>query len=69
MAPQRQQTLWAIVLENYQAATLTAQQGWYNVSVTRSYYAVFMVLWVALGDPPKGRWEHGGIVEQFVHGQ
>jgi len=43
--------------------------GWHNVSVTRSYYAVFMAMWVALGDPPKGRWEHGGIVEQFVHGQ
>src|SRR2546427_3838447 len=69
MDPQRQQTLWAIALENYQAAVLTAQYGWHNVSVTRSYYAVFMAMWVALGDPPKGRWEHGGIVEQFVYGQ
>jgi uncharacterized protein (UPF0332 family) len=65
----RQQTLWAIALENYQAAVLTAQYGWHNVSVTRSYYAVFMAMWMALDDPPKGRWEHGGIVEQFVHGQ
>jgi uncharacterized protein (UPF0332 family) len=69
MDAQRQQTLWAIALENYQAGVLTTQHGWYNVSVTRSYYAVFMAMWVALGDPPKGRWEHGGIVEQFVHGQ
>jgi len=69
MAPQRQQTLWAIALENYQAAVLTAQYGWHNVSVARGYYAAFTAMWVALGDPPKGRWEHGGIVEQFVHAQ
>jgi len=69
MDPQRQQTLWAIALENYQAAVLTAQQGWHNVSVTRSYYAVFLAMWVALDDPSKGRWEHGGIIERFVHGQ
>jgi hypothetical protein len=55
MDTQRQQELWAIALEHYQAAALTAQQGWHNVSVASSYYAVFMAMWVALGDPPKGR--------------
>jgi uncharacterized protein (UPF0332 family) len=69
MDHQRQQTLWTIALENYQAAVLTAQHSWHNVSVTRSYYAVFIAMWLALDDPPKGRWEHGGIVEQFVYGQ
>jgi hypothetical protein len=69
MDSQRQQTLWAIVLENYQGATLTAQQGWHNVSVACSYYAVFTAMWVALGDPPGRRWEHGGIVERFAPGQ
>ena len=69
MDSQRRQTLWTLVLENYQAAMFTAQHGWHNVSVTRSYYAVFMAMWMALDDPPKGRWEHGGIVEQFVYGQ
>ena len=69
MDPQRQQTLWAIALENYQAAVLIAQQGWHNVSVACSYYAVFTAMWVALGDPPGRRWEHGGIVEQFAPGQ
>lgn len=69
MDPQRQQTLWAIALENYQAAVLTAQQGWHNVSVTRSYYAVFMAMWVALDDPPKGYWEHRGISKPFALGQ
>ncbi len=69
MDAQRQQTLWAIALENYQAAVLMAQQGWHNVSVACSYYAVFIAMWVALGDPPGRRWEHGGIVEQFAPGQ
>ena len=69
MDPQRQQTLWAIALENSQAAGLTAQQGWHNVSVTRSYYAVFMAMWLALDDPPKGYWEHRGISKPFASGQ
>lgn len=68
MDSQRQQTLWAIALENYQAAVLTAQRGWYNVSVACSYYAVFTAMWVALGDPPGRRWEHAGIVEHFAPG-
>jgi uncharacterized protein (UPF0332 family) len=69
MDPQRQQELWAIAIENYQAAVLTAQQGWHNVSVACSYYAVFTAMWVVLGDPPKRRWEHGGIIEQFASGR
>jgi len=64
----RQQDLWAIALEHYQAAVLAAQQGWHNVSVACSYYAAFMAMWVALGDPPKGYWEHGGIVDWFARG-
>ena len=69
MEPQRQQTLWAIAIENYQAAVLTAQQGWHNVSVACSYYAVYTAMWVALGDPLRRRWEHGGIIEQFSPGR
>ena len=67
--PQRQETLWAIALENYQAAVFTAQHGWHNVSVTWSYYAMFMAMWVALDDPPKGYWEHRGISKPFASGQ
>ena len=44
MDPQRQQTLWAIALENYQAAVFTAQYGWHNVSVVCGYSAVFMAM-------------------------
>jgi hypothetical protein len=69
MDAQRQQTLWALALENSHAAVFTAQQGWHNVSVTRSYYAVFLAMWVALDDPPQGRWKHGGIIDRFVYGQ
>ncbi len=68
MDPQRKQTLWMIALENYQAAILTAQQGWHNVSVNRSYYAVFQVMWVALDDPPEGYWEHRGMGKPFALG-
>jgi uncharacterized protein (UPF0332 family) len=68
MEPQRQQTLWAIALENYQAAVLTAQHGWHNVSVACSYYAVFTAIWVALGDPPREHWEHRGISKPFAQG-
>jgi uncharacterized protein (UPF0332 family) len=68
MDSQRQQTLWAIALENYQAAVLTAQQGWHNVSVSRSYYAVFRAMWVALDDPPRGYWVHRGISKPFALG-
>ena len=48
---------------------LTASQGWHNVSVACSYYAVFTAMWVALGDPPRRHWEHRGIVDHFARGQ
>ena len=69
MAAQHQQSLWAIAMENYQAARLTAQQGWHNVCGACSYYAGFTARWIALGDPPQGRWEHGVIVKPFAAGQ
>jgi hypothetical protein len=69
MDSQRQQTLWAIAIENYQAAIFTAQRGWHNVSAMRSYYAVFMAMWVALSDPPGRHWEYARIVAEFVYGQ
>ena len=39
------------------------------MSVACSYYAVFTAMWVALGDPPRRRWEHAGIVDHFALGQ
>jgi hypothetical protein len=26
-------------------------------------------MWVALGDPPLGRWRHHGLIQQFCFGQ
>ncbi|MGH8057069.1 MAG: hypothetical protein ACREOH_07495 [Candidatus Entotheonellia bacterium] len=69
MDAQRRQDLWAIVVENYQAAKLTAQRGWHNVSVACCYYGVFTAMWVALGDPPRRQWSHGGILQHFSPGQ
>jgi len=39
-----QQDLWATALEHDEAAVLTAQQGWHNVSVACSYYVVFTAM-------------------------
>lgn len=69
MDAQRQRDLWAITVENYQAAQLTAQYGWHNVSVGRSYYAVYTAMWIALDDPPRGQWSHPGILQHFAPGR
>ena len=69
MDAQRQQDLWAVAIENYRAARLTSQQGWHNVSVACSYYAVFTAMWVALGDPPRRQWSPGGIFQHFAPGR
>ena len=69
MDAQRQQDLWAIAVENYQAARFTSQQGWHNVSISCSYYAVFTAMWIAVDDPPRGQWSHGGILQHFAPGR
>jgi uncharacterized protein (UPF0332 family) len=69
MDAQRQRDLWAIAVENYQAARLTAQHGWHNVSVGRSYYAVYTAMWVAVDEPPSGQWSHPGILQHFAPGR
>jgi hypothetical protein len=68
MDAQRQRDLWAIAVENYQAARFTAQQGWHNVSVGRSYYAVYTAMWMAVDEPPSGQWCHPGILQHFSQG-
>ena len=69
MDAQRQETLWAITLENYQAARLSAQRGWHNVSVGRSYYAVYTAMWIVVDEPPSGQWSHPGIIQHFAPGR
>ena len=39
------------------------------MSVGRSDYAAYTAMWLALGDPPRTRWQHEGIVKHFVQGQ
>jgi uncharacterized protein (UPF0332 family) len=60
---------WETAQEHRQAAEHALAQQLYRASVSRSYYACFQAMWVALGDPPRGRWEHGGIVKSFCRGQ
>jgi hypothetical protein len=69
MDTQRQQDLWAIAVENYQVARLTAQHGWHNVSTGRSYYAVYAAMWVAVDEPPSGQWSDPGILQHFASGR
>ena len=69
MDPQRRRELWAIAVENMRAARLAAERRWYNVSAGRSYYAAYTAMWLALGEPPRMRWRHEGIVQHFVQGR
>lgn len=69
MDAQRRQDFWAIAIENFQAARQTAQHGWHNVSVSRSYYAVYTAMWVAVDDPPSGQWSHPAILQHFAPGR
>ncbi len=69
MELQRRREIWTIVVENLRAARLAAERRWYNVSAGRSYYAAYTAMWLALGEPPRMRWRHEGVVQHFVQGQ
>lgn len=69
MDAQRQQDLWAIAVEHYEAAQPCTRQGWHNVSAACYYYGVYTAMWVALGDPPSGQWSHAGILQHFAPGR
>ncbi len=60
---------WQTAQENQAVAQQALLQGFYRASVSRSYYACFQAMWVALGDPPLGEWRHGGLMQNFCHGQ
>jgi uncharacterized protein (UPF0332 family) len=55
--------------ENFQAAKVCFENDLYGASVTRSYYAVYQAMWVAVGNPPTGRWRHHGLIHHFCWGQ
>lgn len=64
-----QQRRWETAQELYQAATHALDQQHYRACVGLAYYACFQAMWVALSDPPTGRWQHVGIARRFCHGQ
>lgn len=68
MDAQRRRDLWAIALQHFRAARLTRERRWYNVSPGRSYYATYTAMWLAVGDPPRGRWQHEGLRQHFLLG-
>lgn len=59
---------WKVAQERHAAAQAEYHVGRYRVSAACSYYAAYQAMWVALGDPPKGVWRHGGIVDNFCYG-
>ena len=60
---------WQMAQENQTAAKNAFTQNFFGTSVSRSYYACFQAMWVALGDPPRGVWKHGGLMQTFGRGQ
>ena len=60
---------WDTAQELYQAAIDAFRQERYRACVSLAYYACFQAMWVALGDPPLGRWRHLGIIRSFCQGQ
>jgi hypothetical protein len=68
MDTQYQQTLWAIAREHEEAAEFCAQQEWHNVSVACSYYAVYTIMWLALGDPRTGNGRTPGFSSSLSQG-
>jgi hypothetical protein len=60
---------WRTAQENQTAARQALLQGFTGTSASRSYYACFQAIWVALGDPPLGTWKHGGLMQTFCRGQ
>jgi uncharacterized protein (UPF0332 family) len=64
-----EQRRWETAQEFYQAATTVLNHQQYRACVGLAYYACFQAMWVALSDPPTGRWQHVGISRRFCHGQ
>lgn len=60
---------WQAAQENESAAQQALRQGFLRTSVSRSYYACFQAMWIAVGDPPLGQWKHGGLMQTFCRGQ
>jgi hypothetical protein len=64
-----EQRRWETTQELYRAADAAFQQQHYRACVGLAYYACVQAMWAALGDPPLGQWQQGGITRRFCHGQ
>src|SRR2546421_12994357 len=62
------QRRWTAATEFAQAAETAYQQQQYRACVGLAYYACFQAMWVAVGAPPAGRWQHLGLTRQFCVG-
>ena len=60
---------WQNSKEKQHAAQLCYDHQLYGESVTRSYYACYQAMWAAVGDPPRGLWRHGGLINEFCRGR
>ena len=58
--------LLPVAEENLKGARLALYNRLLRVTANRAYYAIYAVMWAYLGDPPRGRWAHGGIVTSFL---
>ena len=56
----------AIAEENLKGSRLALDNDLLRVAAGRAYYAVYAAMWAYLGDPPRGRWTHGGIAVAFL---
>lgn len=69
MDPADRDRRWERANERKAAAQLCFDQGYYDESITLSYYACYQAMWVAVDDPPAGLWRHGGLINNFCRGQ
>lgn len=60
---------WETAQELYQAADVAFHQQLYRASIGHAYYACFQAMWVGLGDPPQGVWQHIGVTRSFCFGR
>jgi len=62
------QRRWTAATEFAQAAETADRQQQYRACVGLAYYACFQAMWVAVGTPPAGRWQHLGLTRHFCAG-
>lgn len=68
MSKAEERRRWQTAQEHREAAQKLFQAGLWRASVSRSYYACYQAMWMALGEPQSGVWRHGGIAQQFCRG-